>query len=391
MERCDPKRLQRVRQVASKLPKVQLHLHLDGSISESFIEQRAAARAVQLPCEAAQLRNFLVASKMHDVANGAFVQRANSNWSQFDFCNQFLQTTDELTVATRQLVVALVDRNVWVAEIRFCPLLHMEEGLSADDAVAAVVNGFGQARADAASRLPHGLKGGVILCALRSHDDDKVREVCQLAEKWLHRGVIGLDVAGDERSYPLRLLEKQLHAARCSGVPLTIHAGECTFNGADENIRLALEIGAERIGHGLALDNSSDDLCQAMRSAFLETCVTANCSGGYKIEADRFDLHPIGRLLKRGVKVAAFNCDNMLLSGTVNNRAHVDEEIVRARVHCKLGWQQIAQVLINGAHASFDDSIRSNKEHNEFLLNFEQAVHLIIGSLHDVDNEAATL
>ncbi|KAI0563748.1 adenosine deaminase [Gracilaria domingensis] len=379
------RRLQRVRETAARLPKAQLHLHLDGSLSEGFIARCSAARGVTLPCDEARLREHLVASKQRDVANDKFVQQANGNWSQFDFCNQFLQTKEQLCSATRELVSHLVAQNVWVVEVRFCPLLHVHERLRADEAVAAVVEGYERARNDARACLPCGLKGGVILCALRSHDEQKVVHVCKLAENWLHRGVVGLDIAGDERSYPLQLHASHLQAAHQNGVPLTLHAGECAFEGARENVSLALRIGAERIGHGLVL-SSSEDLCRDMRGVFLETCLTANCSGGYKIAADRYDLHPIQTLLERGVRVAGFNIDNLLLSGTVSNRADAVEEIVRARMHCQLSWEQIAQVLVDGARASFDDSLRSSKGECEFLTQFEQTVNSIVKPLKNNDD-----
>ncbi|PXF42044.1 Adenosine deaminase [Gracilariopsis chorda] len=366
---------QHVRAVAARLPKVQLHLHLDGSLSEHFIAERAAARGVALPCAPSALRRFLVAAKQRHVATNSHSQPRNANWPVFDFCNRFLQTEHELCDATRQLVSELVRLNTWVIELRFCPLLHLNEGLSPHQVVAAVVRGYRTAVQHAP--LPFGVRGGIILCALRSHDAHRVRQVCELAKSWLGRGVIALDLAGDEPSYPLRTHAHALLDARQSGVPLTIHAGEGFFEASVDNVLTALEIGAHRIGHGLVIA-SSDELCSRMRSTYIETCITANCNSEQKVKPDRFDLHPVRTFIRRGLKVAAFNCDNMLLSGTVASRSHPVEELVRAKTACALGWTSIAEVLLNGARASFDPSIFGSATDSHFISAFKEAVEAIL-------------
>ena len=122
----------------------------------------------------------------------------NENWKAFDFCNTFLQTQEELEEGTAAVVEALVASNVRYAEIRFCPTLHQNEGLTLDDTVAAVVQGFN--RGDK-------LKGGIIICSLLQFKDEDYKKLMDLTRKWLGKGVVGFDSAGDETSFSLEAHE----------------------------------------------------------------------------------------------------------------------------------------------------------------------------------------
>ena len=115
----------------------------------------------------------------------------------FDFCNQFLQTRDELTSATADLLGRLADRNVWYAEVRFCPSLHTLEGLTEDQAVQAVIDGV-RAKSEV-------IVAGVILCALRSKGAQHGVAVARLAKKHLqvHRVNITVYHGGEGGIPPL--------------------------------------------------------------------------------------------------------------------------------------------------------------------------------------------
>ena len=142
--------------IAYNVPKTELHLHLDGSLDSEFIASRAADRGIKLPVESSNLREYLHDLKSKRANIGSKVS-TSSNWSNFDFCNQFLQTDDELKRATFSLCKTLSDDNVVLSEIRFCPTLHTFENLTVNDAVDAVVAGFREAR-EALN-----IRGGVIV------------------------------------------------------------------------------------------------------------------------------------------------------------------------------------------------------------------------------------
>lgn len=197
-----------------------------------------------------------------------FEQKKGKNWPVFDFCNQFLQTSEELTVATTDLLSRLAIENVRYAEIRFCPELHTLEGLSCEQAVEAVLCGY---------RKQQSILGGVIICALRSKTAEHGVRMAKLAGKYLQKsskdpvGVVGFDIAGDEGRYPLASPRDSMVAgckkAKELDVPITIHAGE--YVASDDydtvcNIKYALELGAKRIGHGIVL-RSDDQLIDEVR------------------------------------------------------------------------------------------------------------------------------
>lgn len=367
-----------VQSIASRLPKTELHIHLDGSLSPGFIAARAAARGISLPCAPADLRAHLMRMKAGALAADNHVQQKGKNWSTFDFCNQFLQSEHELECATKELVEMLVNvYNCWVVEIRFCPALHTLEGLGEDAAVAAVVNGWRLGAATVAENRGWPVRGGVLLCALRSFDREHATGTFRLARRWLGRGVIGADVAGDEGSYPLSLLKDEIQACVQSGVPMTVHAGEWVDGGV-ENVCLASELGVRRLGHGLVVGDDEVARAAILKAGMsVELCITSNCSSEKKVAADAYELHPVGAMLRNDVLGAGFSSDNLLLSGTSQSQPDPSMEIVRARTKCGLSWAQIRTVLCNGAHASFDVSL-TDPEDEGFLVAFRAQIDLVL-------------
>ena len=95
----------------------------------------------------------------------------------FDFCNKFLQTKEELSEATSDLLIRLTKENVWYAEVRFCPTLHTMEGLTEDQAVQAVLEGMRKHSGE--------IVAGIIICALRSKELQHGLEMVKLAKKYM--------------------------------------------------------------------------------------------------------------------------------------------------------------------------------------------------------------
>jgi adenosine deaminase len=305
------------------VPKVDLHLHLDGSLDTSFIARRAAARGIELPCGdgPGELRAWLHAQKLVARAAGNKAE-AGKNWGVFDFCNRFLQTAAELEEATALLVSSLAapPHRVRLCEVRFCPALHGEEGLTPEQATEAVVVGFARgATAAGAGAGALAVAGGVIVCALRSCEPPHGARMLALARRYLGRGVVGFDVAGDEGTYPLALLRETLRDAGAPpAVPVTVHAGEWPAErGTVANLRLALACPAvRRLGHALTLPLDAELLAQAAAADVLvECCLTGNVGAGRV--AGGFEAHPIRALAAAGVSVSV-NCDNLLLSGAAD-------------------------------------------------------------------------
>jgi adenosine deaminase len=349
----------RVRAACAELPKTELHLHLDGSLSQAFIKRRSAARNIALCTDGTDVRSMLVAQKSLRIASGSHVQRAGGNWNAFDFCNRFLQTVDELSDATAELARSLhIQHNVWVCEIRFCPALHTLEALNEEMAVAAVVSGFERACADCPN-----LRGGIILCASRSFPESHFVETFSIARRWLGRGVVGGDIAGDERSFPILPFVPALQDAVRAGLPMTCHAGEYVPQ-SDANVLSCVEdIGAQRLGHGLILGSSETAMAAVVNAGTpVEVCLTSNIGGG-AAKCLSYATHPVKKMIAAGVRIAGFNSDNLLLSGTLENIPTPTAELWRAVLECDIAMDVIPSVLLTAFDASFDPRLRGDEEY----------------------------
>lgn len=356
-----------IRDIAKRLPKIQLHLHLDGSVPPHLLQTLADLHATSLPAPPEKLREHFLTIKSQQISTDSYTQKPNGNWDSFNFINSLLRTPDDLRIATAAVIYDLTIHNVVLAEIRFCPVLYP---FSPEEAVEAAVDAFKHG----------GLKGGIILCALRSYPPEHVTQIADLARKYKGRGVIGIDLAGDEGTYPMSLHKDALAEAVRQGVNVTAHAGEFGPS-AEANLLDALSIPVKRVGHALVLRDES--LRSKMGNVFVEACLTANCSGGAKLPADQFQLHPVKQMIEDGVRVAGFNCDNLLLSGTFKSKPDPTEEIVRAKIECGLTWRQIETALVDGVRASFDESVFEAKEDESFLKRFEEAVGAVL--LHVIE------
>lgn len=333
------------REIAFGIPKTELHLHLDGSLDETFISERALDRGVILPVVPEKLREFLHTMKSKRVNSGSSVL-PSSNWPAFDFCNQFLQTEDELKVATSSLCRVLSDENVVLAEIRFCPQLHVLEGMTVDDAVSAVVSGFRIAQHEL------DIRGGIIVCALRSYSVDHSIEMAELAAAWLGKGVVGFDIAGDEGAFPLEIHKLGILEAVRRGVPTTIHAGEWPVDTV-KNIELAVELGARRLGHGITLCQKPKLMEKvAEHDIAVECCLTSNV--GWKVPS--YADHPIRKMFDAGVQVC-INSDNLLLSGSRKRKATPTGELCRLVQDTDFSWEEARAVLLYGVRTSFSTGL----------------------------------
>lgn len=264
------------------MQKVELHCHLDGAVNvkkasemlgydarERMVSQNASSLAEYLDCFATPL--------------------------------QLLQTADNLRLFSRLLAESLRDDEVIYAEVRFCPLLHLEQGLRPEQVVRAVLEGL---------REEPAVQTNVILCMMRQFDFRQNTTIINLANRFYGDGVCGLDLAGDEHAHPNCEFAELFRRVRVNGIPLTIHAGEADGpRGVDD----AIDFGAKRIGHGVRAIESDATIKRLITGQIpLEICPTSNIDTGiYASLAE----HPIRKLLDLGVPVT-INTDNRTVSGT---------------------------------------------------------------------------
>jgi adenosine deaminase len=277
------------------LPKVELHVHLDGSLRPETV--RALAR--KLPRDRRFPRGFDPCEAVNPPERGTLEDYLKT----FEITTHLMQDATTLERAAYELCQDAAAENVMYIEIRFAPLLHTELGLKPRDVVSAVLSGLQRAESESA------IRARLVLTALKQETTERSMEVAQLAAQFAGKGVVGFDLAGTERLHPPLLHRAAIEFAHAASVNLTLHAGEAC---CPEQIREAVDLGADRIGHGVHLfeDAATEERVKELRIP-LEICPTSNLQTSEFI--DSYESHPVKRYLDLGIPVS-LNTDNRLMS-----------------------------------------------------------------------------
>jgi len=278
-----------------RLPKVELHVHLDGSLRMKTVRDwaRTLPEEQRFP-NARALRKAVIPSASSDL---------ESFLKAFDVTVALMQTSDRLRQAAFQLCEDAAAENIIYIEIRFAPLLHTEGSLNPREVVLAVLSGLEEAR------TAFGIEARLILSAMKQASTEDSIEVAQLAAQFTGKGVVAFDLAGPERQYPPKMHRDAISLARESGVHVTIHAGEGC---CPEQIKAAIDLGAERIGHGVHLLQAPETERRVAKLGLpLEMCPTSNLQVSGFIES--YAGHPLKRYADLGIPVT-INTDNRLMS-----------------------------------------------------------------------------
>ena len=334
------------REAIRALPKAELHVHLDGSLRPSTMVDLAREQGVPLPSEDPEvLGRRMIAADASDL---------ESYLERFALTLSVMQTPEALERIAYELAEDGALEGLRYMEVRFAPLLNVEQGLSHTEVVQAVAHGLQRANRD------HGIEARIIICALRSLDPSSSLEMARTAAECRHLGVVAFDLAGGEAGNPPMAHMDAFRLAREAGLPLTIHAGE---GAGAESIRQAVVLcGASRIGHGTRL-REDPALLELMveRQIPLEVCPTSNVQTRV---ADSLAAHPVGEYLEAGIPVT-LNTDNRMISGV-----DLTEEI--AGTAEAQGWAgpQVRQVLRTAFEVAFvEEPVRAR-----LLADFDQAV-----------------
>ena len=274
------------------LPKIELHLHLDCSLSYGAV----SALAPSVTREEYE-RDYIAPARCANLAD--FLSRAPMGF-------RLMQSEDSLRLVVEDLFQQLVEDGVIYAEIRFAPLLHTEQGLSPERVVEAVE------RVVERMIRETGMQAGVILCTLRHFTEAQSLQTAKLVKTFDGSRVVALDLAGDEAGFPLDAHISGYRFAREHGLSRTAHAGEaCGPESVWETLRL---LDPQRIGHGT---RSIEDpkLVEHLRREciHLELCPSANVQIIPSIES--MAEHPIDRLYRAGVSLN-INSDSRMLTPT---------------------------------------------------------------------------
>ena len=281
-------------------PKVELHLHLDGSIPPETMWALAEKEHLAMP--APTLDAFKTWLKVTSDCSSV-----NEYLERFELPLSLLQTKENLSRVTEDLIGVLSDAGYGYAEIRFAPQLHLRRGLTQREAVDAVLTG----QKAGAEKHPD-VKTGILLCAMcigpETLNMEENLETVRLTKAYLGKGAVGCDLAGAEGIVPLKNFHPVFDLARELGVPFTCHAGDSQ---GPDTVLDALNFGAKRIGHGHHLYDAPE-LWQRVREdqVTLEICPTSNIQ--CKTQPSYAE-HPAKKLFDAGIRIT-ISTDNMVLA-----------------------------------------------------------------------------
>ena len=314
-----------------RLPKVELHLHLEGAVSVDTLRELAATRGRLRKKTEAWIRD----RERQRFRYGNF----RAFLKAFALVSLLLETPADYALATRRVIEKLAGQNVKYAEIIFAAGVILWKNQS----MKAVFEAIAEAASEAGSRT--GVRVQWIFDAIRHFGTDHVREVLKWAKRLQARGVVALGIGGDEQGGPAALFTDIFREARESGLHVVAHAGEAS---GPESIRDAVELlGVERIGHGLTAAHDPGVMALLHeRRIPLEVCPSSNVSTGVLA---RFEDHPLPLFLDAGL-VVTLNSDDPAMFGTSLN-----EEFLRAARAFGLSHQVLTALCANAIQASFLD------------------------------------
>jgi adenosine deaminase len=313
-----------------RLPKTDLHLHLDGSLRPRTVWELAQEQGVRLPAKsAAALARKLVA--------GPKVKSLGDYLKTFDITLSVLQVPDALERVSYELAEDCAAENVRHMEVRYSPILHQARGLKLPAILEPVLAGLKRAE-----REFH-MSTGVIICGMRNISPRRSLELAKLAVAYKDRGVVAFDLAGEEKDHPAKDHQRAFRLIADHNLASTVHAGE---GFGPPSIGQALhDCGAHRIGHGTRLREDTGLLHYVNDHRIpLEVCLTSNVqTRAVKSLKD----HPFRQYLDMGLRVT-LNTDNRTVSNT-----NLTKEYALAARAFRLSPYQVKRILIGGFKSAF--------------------------------------
>jgi len=315
--------------VLRRLPKAELHCHLDGSVRPSTLLELGHEFGVPMPATTADA-----------LAHHMYVRDARhleDYLTRFDTTLSVMQGEHALERIAFELAEDAASEGVRYIEVRYAPILNQQWGLSLDAVIEAPLRGLERAREK------YGITGRVIVCGLRHLSPDISLELAKLAVAFQDKGVVGFDLAGGESGHPASAHRAAFHHAREHGMFCTCHAGE---GAGAESVAEAVHIcGAQRIGHGTRLIEDlhlTDEL--AKNGIAIEACLTSNVQT--RASKD-YESHPLRAYFERGMRVT-LNTDNRLMSGTT-----LTAEYAHAANELHFTLDELCTLARNGFESAF--------------------------------------
>jgi adenosine deaminase len=334
------------RETLLRLPKAELHCHLDGSVRPQTLIELAREYGATMPrTDAAALGEFMTVRDAHNL---------EEYLARFTVTLSVMQRADALERIAYELAEDAHRDGVLYIEARFSPVLNVTEGLSHPEIVESVIRGLARAERE------YGVIGRVIVTALRNLAPELSLELARLAVSYKDRGVVGFDLAGAEFGNPASRHARAFEYAHAHDMACTCHAGEGDGAGS---IREAVHACcANRIGHGTRLFEDASLLEYVNdRRIPIEMCLTSNVQTR---AARSYETHPLRRYYDAGLNVL-LSTDNRLMSATT-----LTDEYAHAAEQLDFTLPQLAKIALNG----FESAFLPWKEREELIARARKAI-----------------
>jgi len=363
-----------------KIPKTDVHVHLDGSLRLSTLIELAKEQDVPLPSFTEEgMRELVFKSTYKDL---------NEYLTGFAWTGRVMQTPENLDRIAYELAWDNFNEGVRYLEVRFAPQLHISASMTFETVMQAVDRGLKRARAEINGKMADDeprFEYGIIVCAMRYfnehfsdyyrdlirlHQYSSERDIIQMASLELAKAtirlrdesdvqVVAFDLAGSEHGYPASAHQESFEYVHKHFLKKTVHAGEAY--GPESIFQAITKLHADRIGHGLRLFDTdfilsadTDDKDEYIRNlsnfiadnrTTIEVCLTSNMQTSPDLKEVKN--HSLGKMLEQNLSVT-FCTDNRLVSHTT-----VTNEINLALANFDIPPKQLKNIIIYGFKRSF--------------------------------------
>ncbi len=312
-----------------RIPKAELHCHLDGSVRPSTLLELGREYNIRMPASSAdELRDYMLVSDAKSLED--YLKR-------FEVTVSVMQTAEAIERIAYELGADASADGVRYIEVRNAPILNSRSGLEMAEALEAQISGLQRAQQD------YGIIARSIVCSLRQLPAETSLELAKLAVAYKDKGVVAFDLAGGEAGFPASVHADAFKYARKHNLAVTVHAGE---GDGPRSVRDAVHAcGAHRLGHATRLIEDPE-LTQYVndRRIGLEICLTSNVQTH---AAKSYETHPLREYFDRGMNLT-LNTDNRLMSGTT-----LTDEYAYAAKHLDFTLDELCTLALNGFESAF--------------------------------------
>ena len=326
------------------LPKAELHRHLEGSLRIETMLDIARMHGLTVPISILRLAGLVQIGDDEPYNFSNFLDK-------FKTLRLFYRSPEVIDRVTREAVEDAARDNVRYMELRFTPVaLSRAESFPIKNVMDWVC--------DSANKTAE--KFGItvkLIASVNRHEHPRLaQQVASLAARYQDKGIVGLDIAGNEAEFSSKPFAPYFREAKEAGLKITAHAGE--WAGA-ENVREAIEVlGADRIGHGVRImeDENVIALAKELGTVF-EVCVTSNHQSGVTPELKK---HPLPQMIEAGL-ITTINTDDPSIS-----RISLSGEFQMANEQLGLSMVQLKEQTMNAINAAFVSDAEREKLIKEF-------------------------